>query len=306
VLVAKRTAQVHRPLLWRERKDKLERAKEMSPVLALLIAALGAMPMAPAGHRIDIGGATLILPEGYKPERGVVNLVVHLHGAEAAVEQALDESGWRVAAIVFNRKGLSSVYAGPFADPKLFPALLDRALASIRAEGLADEPKLGRVAVSSFSAGFGGVRELLNVPEHFRRIDALILADSLYCGYAGAETDRRLDPEKMAGFRRFAAEAAAGRKILVLTHSAQVPDGYASTTETADDLIRHIGASAELRDDDWRDGWRLTRRCQQGKFLVLGFSGSAPEDHMRHLRRLGAIWKAAPNPFDDALGDKGR
>lgn len=278
----------------------------MNPVLALTLSALLAPTMAPAARRIDLDGATLILPEGYRPARGVVDLVVHLHGAESAVERALGESGWPVAAVVVNRKGLSSAYARPFADPKLFTALLDRALAAIRAEGLADEPRLGRVAVSSFSAGFGGVRALLAVPEHFRRIDALILADSLYCGYAGSAADRRLDPEKMAGFRRFAAEAAAGGKTLVLSHSAQVPEGYASTTETADDLIRRVGAPTEARDDDWGEGWRLKRRCRRGRFLALGFAGDGPEDHVRHLRRLGAIWEATPDPVVEARVGGGR
>lgn len=272
----------------------------MNPVLTLILSALLAPTMAPAAPRIDLDGAALILPEGYRPARGVVDLVDHLHGAEAAVERALGESGWQVAVVVVNPEGLSSAYAGPFAYPKLFPALLDRAMAEIRAEGPADEPRLGWVAVSSFSAGFGGVRALLAVPEHFRRIDALILADSLYCGYAGSAADRRLDPEKMVGFRRFAAEAAAGNKTLVLSHSAQVPEGYASTTETADDRIRRVGAPTEARDDDWGEGWRLKRRCPRGRFLVLGFAGDGPDDHVSHLRRLGAIWKVTPAPVNEA------
>jgi hypothetical protein len=285
--------------------------KESKPVLALLmisaqLATMTPPPPPPAAHRIDLDAATLILPAGYRPQDQVVDLVVHLHGAVETVERALAESGWQVPAVVVNRNGLSSAYAQPFADPSLFPTLLDRALAAIRAEGLADKPLLGRVAVSSFSAGFGGVRELLAVPAHFHQIDALILADSLYCGYAGDAADQGLDPDKMAGFRRFAAEAAAGRKTLVLTHSAQVPDGYASTTETADDLIRQVGAPVEAGDADWGDGWQLTRQCRLGNFLVLGFAGNAPEDHLRHLRRLGLIWKAAPNPFDKAAGGGGR
>jgi len=151
----------------------------------------------------------------------------------------------------------------------------------------------GRVFVSSFSAGFGGVRELLALPEHFVRIDGLILADSLYAGYVGDPAQRRIDPAKMAGFRKFAAEAAAGRKTMIVTHSAQVPDSYASTTETADDLIKHAGGQAVADDADSGDGWRLKRRLARGRLLVLGFAGQGPEDHMRHLRRLGKIWQTA-------------
>ena len=157
----------------------------------------------------------------------------------------------------------------------------------------AGDPKIGRVIISTFSAGFGGVRELLAVPEHFARIDGLILADSLYAGYSGDPARRQIDPAKMAGFRKLAAEAAAGRKTMVVTHSAQIPAGYASTTETADDLIAHLSGKAEAVDEDWGDGWRLKRRFAKGRFLVLGFAGDGPEDHMRHLRQLGAIWRQA-------------
>ena len=85
----------------------------------------------------------------------------------------------------------------------------------------ADDLKIGRVFVSTFSAGFGGARELLAVPAHFARIDGLILADSLYAGYVGKPGDHKIDPAKMVGFRKFAAEAAAGRKTMIVTHSAE-------------------------------------------------------------------------------------
>src|SRR5579864_4224530 len=139
---------------------------------------------APAGMRIDIGGATLFIPSGFHPKGDAVNFVLHLHGAPRVLEPAFVESGWPAVLIEFNRKGLSSVYSEPFSDPRLFPALIDRALEAVKSAGLAQDPKAGKVVVSSFSAGFGGVRELLKVPEHFERISALVMADSLYAGYA--------------------------------------------------------------------------------------------------------------------------
>ena len=203
------------------------------------------------------------------------------------------EARWPAVLIEFNRKGLSSVYAGPFADPKLFDRLLDGSLRALVDAKLADAPRLGRVAVSSFSAGFGGVRELLKVPEHFRRIDALILADSLYCGYAGSPAEKRVDPALMAGFRAFALEAAKGSKTLVVTHSEQVPGGYASTTETADDLIQAVGGRAADGRVDRGDGWVQAREFRERGMIVLGFEGEGPEDHMRHLRRVAVAWALA-------------
>jgi hypothetical protein len=248
----------------------------------------------PPGRRFDLGGeATLFVPDGYRAVDGRVDVVLHLHGAPKVIESALVTARWPAVLIAFNRNGLSSVYAKPFAERALFPRLLDGALRSIAEAKLVDAPKLGRVAVSSFSAGFGGVRELLKVPEHFDRIDTLILADSLYCGYEGDPASRTLAPKLMAGFRAFALKAAAGSKVMVVTHSAQVPEGYGSTTETANDLIRVVGGESKPARVDRGNGWIQTREARKGNLDVLGFEGVGPEDHIRHLWRIGEIWSIA-------------
>ena len=146
------------------------------------------------------------------------------------------------------------------------------------------------MVVSSFSAGFGGVRAMLKDPDHFARIDGLIMADSIYCGYAGDPKDRRVDPALMDGFRRFAIEAAAGRKTFLLTHSALIPEGYASTAETADFLIDAVGGKAEPVKVEWIKGWTQTRTFTKGRFVVLGFAGTEGADHMSHLRQIARLW----------------
>ena len=248
----------------------------------------------PAGRRIDLGGeATLFVPEGYRPREGLVDVVLHLHGAPKVIETAMVDAKWPAVLIEFNRKGLSSVYTSPFSDPKLFPRLLDGTLRAIAEAKLAESPRVGQVAVSAFSAGFGGVRELLKVPEHFARIDTLILGDSLYCGYEGDPAARKVDSRLMAGFRAFAKEAAKGSKTMVVTHSAQVPEGYGSTTETADDLIATVGGTATPARLDRGAGWVQVREFRKGNFMIIGFEGVGPEDHMRHLRRIATTWELA-------------
>jgi hypothetical protein len=254
-------------------------------------------------RRLDLpSGATVIGPSDL-PERGPIDLVVHLHGAVEAIDRALEVSGWSAVAVVVNEPGLSSAYAGPFSDPGRFPALLDEARAAIVDLVPGADLDGGRLIVSSFSAGFGGVRELLKQPEAVDQIDVLVLADSLYCGYEGDPADRRLDPEKMAGFRRFASEAHSGRKAMLVSHCALVPEGYGSTAETAEDLVRHVGGAFESVTEDLGDGWLLSRRFQHGGLLVLGFEGAEGDDHLRHLRRLGELWRALPAvPADDVAG----
>ena len=117
------------------------------------------------------------------------------------------------------------------------------------------------------------------------------MADSIYCGYAGDPKEHRVDPALMEGFRRFAIEAAAGRKAFLLSHSALVPDGYASTGEVADFLINAVGGGpAEPKRLDWTEGWTQTRAFSRGRFVVLGFDGTQGADHINHLRRISRLW----------------
>jgi hypothetical protein len=260
---------------------------------------LGPIPEGAApGRRVDLGEATLFIPDTAPPRPDVVDLVLHLHGAPSVVEPAFLEARMSGALIEFNRNGLSRVYSEPFADPALMTRLIDQALDALKGAGPAGPPRLGHLTVSSFSAGFGGVRELLKVPEHVARIVTLVMADSLFACYEGDAARHRVDPVLMSGFRRFALEAAAGRKTFVLTHSEQVPAGYGSTTETADFLIDAVGAGGEPERTvlSWGDGWTQVRRVSRGRFLVLGFQGAEGTDHMRHLRGIARIWERIPEP----------
>jgi hypothetical protein len=260
----------------------------------LLLAVLSCGQATTEGRRVafEKDEATLFIPPGYQTREGrFIDIVLHLHGAPAVVEAALVETKWPAVLIEFNRKGLSSVYTKPFSDPALFPRLLASTVSAIKDLKLADDPRVGRVVVSSFSAGFGGVRELLKVPESFATIDGLVMLDSIYCGYTGKAADHRVDPALMDGFRRFALDAASGRKTFLLTHSEQVPEGYASTTETADYLIDAVGAMATATKSDWGNSLMQTRIASKGKFVVIGFGGKEGDDHMKHLRQVAKLWK---------------
>jgi hypothetical protein len=245
-------------------------------------------------RHVDLGEATLFIPDGARAEDGAIDILLHLHGAPSVLEPAFVEAKRPGVLIEFNRDGLSSAYTRPFADRVLLPRLINATLPNLMDLNAGQEPRLGHLTVSSFSAGFGGVREILKDPENFAKIDSLVMADSLYCGYEADEPRNVINPVLMDGFRRFALEAAAGRKTFILTHSAQVPDGYASTTETADDLIRTVGGSPEKTEVHWADGWTQSRKFRRKGFLVLGFDGAEAADHMRHLGGIAAIWKAIP------------
>ena len=221
-----------------------------------------------------------------------VDLVVHFHGAPQVVEREFTAAGLRAVLVTVNYRGLSSVYEKPFSDPKLFRTLLDETLVELKARELVSQgANWQHVCVSAFSAGFGAVRAVLRVSEHFDRIDTLYLADTLYAGYVQQGDQRKVNPENMRGFRRFAAEAAAGRKTMIVTHSYLEPGSYAGTHETADDLIAFVGAKRRPVDKPGPASMRIVSRVDRGNFHVYGCAGTTGEDHMEHLRNM-RFWYA--------------
>lgn len=250
----------------------------------------------PAGRFIKLELGTLFIPDALPHRQHEPDLLVHFHGDPATVAHNVVAARIQVPALIINYPGLSAAYAKPLREePDLFDKALTRALHQLQEEGVAaDGARWRKVCVSSFSAGFGAVRELLEQERYFERIDGLCMLDSIYAGYVGNAADggRQVNPENMQGFRRFARAAAEGRKTFILTHSYLVPGTYASTIETADDLIAHVGAARTQVDQPVLETpVHIISRASKGDFKVWGCAGTDGEAHMQHLRHM-RIWLA--------------
>ena len=81
---------------------------------------------------------------------------------------------------------------------------------------------------------------------YYAMVDSVVLNDSLHAGYTAgpkgvekrpSQGVERVDLKMLRGFVRFARDAAAGTKTMVMTHSAIVPPDYASSTEATRALL---------------------------------------------------------------------
>jgi hypothetical protein len=265
-----------------------------SVTLLVVASVLGAEPPPEIkGRRVALTVGQLFVPEGFKPEGDGIDVTLHLHGSAAVAEQNFVAGKRPGVLVTVVLPGLSSAYTERFKDPKVFQRILDEARSQLETLDV-KKPRWRRVIVSSFSAGYGGVRELLKDPAAFARIDALVLADSLYAGYVGSGAERRVNAGQMDGFARFAKAAAAGEKWFILSHGQLKPDGYASTAETADFLLAALGGKREIVDETWAGSLKLQSRFRAKQFEVYGFAGDAGADHMRHLRNLAVFWERLP------------
>ena len=229
----------------------------------------------------------LWLPRGIEPtDEGRLSLLVHFHGHPPTVRSNVAHAGLQVAVVTANYNGFSSAYRKPFENAVLFRELLDNARAKVTEQpGFEAVRGWDRIAVSSFSAGFGAVRELLKTPEHFNAIDALLMADSVYASTAADGTP--LDSQ-MAGYKAVRRVAPPRARSGSSSHTREVPTlhGYESTAETGDELLEHLGLTAEPTDETGRAPLRYYRHANRGGFQFWGARGDDAESHMQHLRRL--------------------
>jgi hypothetical protein len=127
------------------------------------------------------------------------------------------------------------------------------------------------------------------VPAYYQRVRFVLLIDGLHAGYVGGRPGPResqLVAEDLEPFVRFARDAAAGKKQLIVTHSEIFPGTYASTTETADYLLQQLGIR---RQATLRWGPMQTQQlseAKQGKFRVIGYAGNSAPDHVDQLHSL--------------------
>lgn len=208
---------------------------------------------------------------------GKFMLVFHLHSASWAAENEVYKA--RANAVLFNIHlgALSSPYQTYFQDANKFRLILDKVKAVLQNHTVIANPEVDTLIVTSFSAGYAGVREIFKTSAYYSQITALALADGLHCN-----SDPALKEQQMRDFLHFARDARYGQKIFCLTHSAIPTSGYESTTQTANYLINGIGAQRRSVSAVDEIGFQQSA-CDTGYFHLKGYSGETASDHMNHL-----------------------
>ena len=226
-------------------------------------------------------------------------LVIHFMGATWVPQRAIASLNRPVIVAATYLGGGSSIYARPFAaDSLLYARLLDTLRARIAQ--VTGAPRIDRVYLSGFSAGYGAIREILRRPENVATVDGVLLIDGIHTGYI---PDRRpvadsgvLDTAGLAPFAEFARLAAAGSKRFVVTHSEIFPGTFASTTECSDWLLGTLGLSRVAVLEWGPMGTQMLSRTTKGRFEVLGFAGNAGPDHIDQFHGMAAFVERLLSP----------
>lgn len=256
--------------------------------------AIAQLPVA-VGRQINLSNSAwkLFIPNTYQQRPGnVADLLVHFHGDPQTVWNNANYAHLNTVIVTVNYSGLSSAYSTPFSNAALFQSLLDEALTKVRQQAdFPDTLQWDKLGVSSFSAGYGAVREILKNASYRNQIDALLAADSLYATTAGDGTP--LDSQ-MADYKTFATLAKNGTKTFLFSHS-QVPTyTYETTEECGNELLQHLGIAATPSRANGLGTLNFYRQAQSGNFRLWGALGADGDSHLEHLRYIGEFLEELP------------
>lgn len=269
-------------------------------ILALVVCAhlshsvVAQLPVA-TGRQFTLSNAAwkVFIPSTYQHRAGnVADLLVHFHGDPQTVWNNALYAKLNTIVLTVNYSGASSAYAGPFSNNRLFGSILSESLAVVRAQpDFSSTLAWDQLGVSSFSAGYGAVREILKSASYRSDIDALLAADSLYATTAGDGTP--LDSQ-MVDYKTFASLAHAGSKTFLFSHSQVLTYTYENTMETGDELLHHLGVSATAHNVNGLGTLNFYRYAESGNFRLWGALGADPDAHLEHLRYIGDFFEELP------------
>ena len=228
--------------------------------------------------------AQIFIPNHFKvSDDGKFTLVFHLHSASWAAEDEVYKS--QANAILFNIHlgALSSPYQSYFQDSEKFKIILQKVIMVLQNNNIIANPQIETLIVTSFSAGYAGVREIFATPAYYDQISALALADGLHCNYDPISKEQQLQD-----FLRYARDAGDRKKIMLLTHSEIPTTGYESTTQTANYLINGIDAQRIAVNAVDEIGIQKSA-CDTGYFHLKGYAGDTANDHLKHLYAMNLM-----------------
>jgi len=231
----------------------------------------------PPGKREKLDLGTLYIPAGL-PVRPP--LLVFVHGEPWISEVAAQRN--RMASISVAGAAGSGAYAKLFDDPQRFLHLVHEAEEK-------SHLRFGTLLLGGWSAGCGALRQILKDPPSYARVNTVLCIDGVHTDYVEGHSgpmESALTDENLKVWLQLGHDAILGRKRFLLTHSEIFPGSYASTTETADYLLKELKVPNHAVLKWGPMGMQQLSEAARGKFLMMGYAGDSAPDHVDQLHSL--------------------
>jgi hypothetical protein len=214
------------------------------------------------------------------------DLVIHFHGAAKNQEYNVDEAKLPAVIVSVNEGIASDSYGKAWSAPKAIDRVVKFAEDEVGKQRESGA-KVGRIALSSWSAGGASVKNILqhSGDSDGDRIDAVILADGVF-SYWEDSKKQVVKREPLDPIINFGKKALNGEKLMIITHTAiatDYPNVETCTKVVLDALDLQKGEAAPLTQPQ---GGSPTYAVDRGGFHVRGVDGKGPEDHIAQIRSL--------------------
>jgi hypothetical protein len=238
-------------------------------------------------------GQVLIPHQGGITKGGQFDLVIHFHGHEP-IRKEFVKTAKGIVLVGIDLGIGSGAYQSAFSSPQVFVNLLASVEAAVAKHAGRPSARIRKLALSSWSAGYGAIEQILRQPAA-KKVDAVILLDSLHAGYTD-EQAHTLKAEQLTPFIAFAKRAAAKQAFMFMSHSSIIPPGYASTTEVAGYVVGKLGGKPKTASRQDVLGLDMIERFDKGFFHMRGYTGNDKPDHCAHIGLMADIVRAHLEP----------
>ena len=219
---------------------------------------------------------------GYTDDGGY-DVVMHFHGGPAG-RKALVGAARGVAFVGIDLGVGSAAYSQPFGSSSLlFDELRHSVEKALRAQSNRPDAHIRHLAIGAWSAGYGAVNSILRHAGP-GPVDAVYLLDGFHSSYF-EDGHHTIDAQNVAPLTNYARLATRNERFFFLTHSQIGTEGYASTTEMSELLLRQLGLR-RTAGEPTTDPLGLRTFVDHEGFHLRGFGGIDERAHCDHLRHL--------------------
>lgn len=244
------------------------------------------------GKRISLSSSTLYIPDHFRADQtSNTELLLFFHGAAWVAEQNFEDAG-KNAVLLTMSMGMDK-YSQTFSTSGALERLIREAERALADASVTSAP-VERICLSSFSGGYGAVREILNSGVRSEQITDVVLADSLYGPRVPGHDDQLVTTatQPFLEFAREAAEADTGKRFFFSQLYPPEEKHRGNTTTIAAYYLTDTLAVKRLPADGQNSrGAKLLYRADKGGFHVLGYIGMTTQDHFEHYYAIADLWK---------------
>ena len=228
--------------------------------------------------------ATLFIPDS-SSATDLEQLWIHFYSAEWFVVQEYRRAKFSHPILILNLGQGSTTYARPFSLKGSLKPFIDQTIKITASQ-------ISSLNFTSFSAGYGAVRNLIQDQSVLDQIKTVILCDSSYGGFSDPAT-RKILPEHLTVWQPLIDRAVKKELTFIITTSEITPDSYAGTWEVASALVQYNQGEMQPANPELSasqdPNYPLLRTFAKGNWHVWSYAGTDAGAHTTHPRHLADI-----------------